>query len=68
MKCHFFNFVGQHPVKSWPRKTSQHLNEVTDRLKEVDQIELKLSSYEEMLQSVKEQMDQISGKQPPNSS
>ncbi|XP_068134686.1 exocyst complex component 1 isoform X3 [Hyperolius riggenbachi] len=29
-------------------------------LKEVDQIEGKLSSYEEMLQSVKEQMDQIS--------
>ncbi|XP_004706390.1 exocyst complex component 1 [Echinops telfairi] len=31
-----------------------------EALKEVDQIELKLSSYEEMLQSVKEQMDQIS--------
>ncbi|XP_027491249.1 exocyst complex component 1 isoform X3 [Corapipo altera] len=31
-----------------------------EALKEVDQIELKLSSYEEMLQSVKDQMDQIS--------
>ncbi|KAE8629606.1 hypothetical protein XENTR_v10000543 [Xenopus tropicalis] len=31
-----------------------------EALKEVDQIEGKLSSYEEMLQSVKEQMDQIS--------
>ncbi|NP_001388255.1 exocyst complex component 1 isoform 8 [Mus musculus] len=31
-----------------------------EALTEVDQIELKLSSYEEMLQSVKEQMDQIS--------
>ncbi|XP_065593085.1 exocyst complex component 1 isoform X2 [Cyrtonyx montezumae] len=31
-----------------------------EALKEVDQIEIKLSSYEEMLQSVKEQMDQIS--------
>ncbi|XP_053433648.1 exocyst complex component 1 isoform X10 [Nycticebus coucang] len=31
-----------------------------EALKEVDQIELKLTSYEEMLQSVKEQMDQIS--------
>lgn len=31
-----------------------------EALKEVDQIEMKLSSYEEMLQSVKEQMDQIS--------
>lgn len=31
-----------------------------EALQEVDQIELKLSSYEEMLQSVKEQMDQIS--------
>ncbi|XP_066488620.1 exocyst complex component 1 isoform X1 [Tiliqua scincoides] len=31
-----------------------------EALKEVDQIEFKLSSYEEMLQSVKEQMDQIS--------
>ncbi|ELV11086.1 Exocyst complex component 1 [Tupaia chinensis] len=31
-----------------------------EALKEVDQIESKLSSYEEMLQSVKEQMDQIS--------
>ncbi|XP_072262324.1 exocyst complex component 1 isoform X8 [Pyxicephalus adspersus] len=31
-----------------------------EALKDVDQIESKLSSYEEMLQSVKEQMDQIS--------
>lgn len=31
-----------------------------EALQEVDQIEFKLSSYEEMLQSVKEQMDQIS--------
>uniref|UniRef100_A0A8D0QM02 Exocyst complex component 1 n=2 Tax=Sus scrofa TaxID=9823 RepID=A0A8D0QM02_PIG len=31
-----------------------------EALDEVDQIEVKLSSYEEMLQSVKEQMDQIS--------
>uniref|UniRef100_A0A670YC95 Exocyst complex component 1 n=1 Tax=Pseudonaja textilis TaxID=8673 RepID=A0A670YC95_PSETE len=31
-----------------------------DALKEVDQIEWKLSSYEDMLRSVKEQMDQIS--------
>ncbi|KAG8453779.1 hypothetical protein GDO86_000416 [Hymenochirus boettgeri] len=31
-----------------------------EALKEVDQIEGKLSSYEEMLQSVKDQMDQIS--------
>ncbi|KAM3831738.1 exocyst complex component 1 isoform 6-T6 [Vipera latastei] len=31
-----------------------------EALKEVDQIEVKLSSYEDMLRSVKEQMDQIS--------
>ncbi|XP_059868470.1 exocyst complex component 1 isoform X1 [Delphinus delphis] len=36
------------------------MNLLDEALKEVDQIELKLSSYEEMLQSVKEQMDQIS--------
>lgn len=36
------------------------MNLLDEALKEVDQIEGKLSSYEEMLQSVKEQMDHIS--------
>ncbi|MEE6461988.1 hypothetical protein FKM82_001458 [Ascaphus truei] len=49
-----------HSIMASEKQVNILMQLLDEALKEVDQIEGKLSSYEEMLQSVKEQMDQIS--------
>ncbi|XP_028600634.1 exocyst complex component 1 isoform X4 [Podarcis muralis] len=49
-----------HSIMASEKQVNILMKLLDEALKEVDQIEVKLSSYEEMLQSVKEQMDQIS--------
>uniref|UniRef100_A0A8C5LXY6 Exocyst complex component 1 n=1 Tax=Leptobrachium leishanense TaxID=445787 RepID=A0A8C5LXY6_9ANUR len=49
-----------HSIMASEKQVNILMQLLDEALKEVDQIEGKLSSYEEMLQSVKEQMDHIS--------